>query len=111
MSDYDISAAPIVSTLVDYSTTSAPTSLTDLCSGKDCWVGFFVASNPTASPITLLAQSGEGTPFQLVPTVSIPANTQIVENFQPTGIKLLSGFKIQAGSAGLHFSMHARRVT
>lgn len=106
--DFDISGAPDTATLVDYTTVSAPTSVTDLCGGKDCWIGYAIISNPTGSAITFLGESGEGTPFQLFPTVSIPANAVILASFQPTGIKMPSGFKIQAGSSGLHFSLHAR---
>jgi hypothetical protein len=111
----DIGLAPPDAVLVDLANASVSTSLTNLCldpasNVKDCWIGFITISNTTASPITLLAQDGQGTPYQLIPSAAIPANTSQSGSWQPSGLKMTGGLRVQAGGAGLHLYLHAKRA-
>lgn len=66
----------------------------------DTWVKQIVVANTTGGAVTLLVTDGQGSPVTLVPTVSLAANTLYVTVF-PDYVKLTSGVKWQAGSAGL----------
>lgn len=111
----DISGAPTDGVYIDVALSSVATSLTNLCLTpasvvKDCWIGFVTVTNTTGPPITLIAQDGQGAPFQLFSSVSIPGNTTVGASWQPSGLKMVGGLRIQAGGAGLHLALHAKRV-
>lgn len=111
----DIGLAPTDAVVIDLAKSSVSTSMTNLCldpgsNVKDCWVGSLTISNTTGSAITLLAQDGQGTPYQLIPTASIPANTSQSGSWQPSGLFMSGGLRVQAGGVGLHLYLHAKRV-
>jgi hypothetical protein len=57
-------------------------------------------SNTTAGSLTFLVEDNQTSAQALVPTISIPANTNIIMSW-PEGVKMLGGINWQASSTGL----------
>ncbi len=74
-----------------------PNSATDLTT-KTSWVEQIVVANTTGTAATLLVKDKQGTPLQLIPTVSVAANSVLVYTF-PRPVKMLGGINWQAGTA------------
>lgn len=106
----DLYLAPTDGVPIDISNTAVPTSPTELCSAKDCWVGFLTVVNTTGGAITLMVKDGQNTPFQLLPSASIQANSSQGGSWLPAGLYMQGGLRVQAGSAGLQLYLHAKRV-
>ena len=78
--------------------TAVPTSLTDICT-TTAHVYQVHVSNTTAGALTFLLQDKQATPGQLVPSVSIAANTAYILTW-PEG-QQASGISVQGSGAGL----------
>lgn len=87
----------------DVYTQAVPTSLTAVDVLTSHILGICVA-NTTGSPITFTFQTGDGSPLVLAPSGPISANTQVCNN-TPWGVLTNGGFSVQAGGAGLVYSM------
>ena len=76
----------------------------------DSWVDAIEVANITGSAVTLLIEDGLGTPIQLFPTVSIPANT-VVSYLHPGGRFFDLGIFFTAGTASaLHVNVRLCRA-
>lgn len=86
--------------------TAVATSLTDVCT-TNARVYQAMISNTTAGALTFLLQDKQATPGQLIPTVSIAANTAYVIAW-PEGQHAASGLSAQGSGAGLQMSLVGR---
>lgn len=82
--------------------TAVPAILTDICT-TDALVFQVHVSNTTGGALTFLVQDKQATPGQLVPTVSIAANTAYILAW-PEGQPASSGLSVQGSGAGLQVS-------
>lgn len=77
-----------------------PTSPTDVTT-VDTWVRQILVSNTTAAPITFTVKDKQSTPRNIIPTVSIAANSVSLVVSAPDAIFAPGGVNWQAGGSGL----------
>ncbi len=83
-----------------------PNAATDVIA-LTSWVFQIVVANVTGGAVTLQILDKAASPLQLVPTVSLAANSSTVWNF-PEGVKMTGGIRWVAGAAT---SLHASIVS
>lgn len=87
---------------------AVPTSLTQV-TAKDSVVYQIVVANITTGALSFLVQDQQSTPGQIVPTISLAANTLSVIPYGE-GVACPSGIKWQAGGAGIQAEIYGSSV-
>jgi len=85
-----------------------PTSAADL-STKDTWVFQIVVANTTAVAVTFTVLDKQGTPRNLVPAVSLAANSLTIISFAE-GVKMTGGVNWNASADALDAAITAYRA-